>query len=188
MPGLASGARCRRRVVVPVGHPQRRPSSGPAPRAAAAAPARPRRSASLTAMLEPGLDGHFDVCERSDLAVQALGLRLQALGSVRCPKPDSLKPDSRFLYPCATPRSSPPSVRRRAVRPRFAICIAAGVDVFRLNFSHGTHADARRRRSIASAPRRPRRRDTVAILQDLSGPKIRTGALQDGQPLHAVAG
>ena len=65
--------------------------------------------------------------------------------------------------------------------------IAAGVDVFRLNFSHGTHASheavaARIRRAAADAGR------LVAILQDLSGPKIRTGRLVDGQPLTLKAG
>ena len=60
--------------------------------------------------------------------------------------------------------------------------LRAGVDVFRLNFSHGTreaHAEAYRRiRAAASA--HPRH---VAILQDLSGPKIRTGPLAGGGPL-----
>jgi pyruvate kinase len=52
----------------------------------------------------------------------------------------------------------------------------AGVDVFRLNFSHGTHADHQRRfdtiRAIEQEVGRP-----IGILQDLQGPKIRIGAL-----------
>jgi pyruvate kinase len=60
--------------------------------------------------------------------------------------------------------------------------VAAGVDVFRLNFSHGTHTGhgeviALVRAAAAEAGRQ------VAILQDLSGPKIRTGQLKDHQPL-----
>ena len=60
--------------------------------------------------------------------------------------------------------------------------VAAGVDVFRLNFSHGTHTGhgeviALIRAAAAEAARQ------VAILQDLSGPKIRTGPLKDHQPL-----
>ena len=51
--------------------------------------------------------------------------------------------------------------------------MAAGATVFRLNFSHGSHEDHARTfgliRSIAE-----RRGEAVAILQDLSGPKIRT--------------
>lgn len=65
--------------------------------------------------------------------------------------------------------------------------MAAGVDVFRLNFSHGTHdshgAAAARIRHAAAAAVKP-----VAILQDLSGPKIRTGRLADGAPLQLRAG
>jgi len=57
--------------------------------------------------------------------------------------------------------------------------IAAGVDVFRLNFSHGTHeSHASLFAGIRAAAARAGRH--VAILQDLSGPKIRTGTLQGG--------
>ena len=56
--------------------------------------------------------------------------------------------------------------------------IEAGMDVARLNFSHGTaeeHAEtARRVREAASRAGRP-----VAILQDLPGPKLRIGKLVD---------
>src|SRR5688500_20128436 len=60
--------------------------------------------------------------------------------------------------------------------------IAAGVDVMRLNFSHGTQSDhaAAFDRIRAAAQRADRH---VAILQDLSGPKIRTGRLDDGRPI-----
>jgi len=65
--------------------------------------------------------------------------------------------------------------------------VAAGVDVFRLNFSHGTHethAEAIERiRAAADAAGR-----TVAILQDLSGPKIRTGSLRGGTPIELKTG
>ncbi len=65
--------------------------------------------------------------------------------------------------------------------------IAAGVDIFRLNFSHGTHESqsatfARIRAAAARAGR------DVAILQDLGGPKIRTGATRDGRPIRVAAG
>jgi pyruvate kinase len=65
--------------------------------------------------------------------------------------------------------------------------IAAGADVFRLNCSHGTHEShaatfARVRAAAARANR------NVAILQDLAGPKIRTGRLEGGRPLHLEPG
>jgi pyruvate kinase len=60
--------------------------------------------------------------------------------------------------------------------------ILAGVDVFRLNFSHGTQADhAERFHEIRKAAKRANRH--VAILQDLSGPKIRTGRLEGGRAI-----
>jgi len=58
----------------------------------------------------------------------------------------------------------------------------AGMDVARINFSHGTldeHAETIRRvRAVAARLGRP-----IAILQDLQGPKIRTGALTGGGPV-----
>jgi pyruvate kinase len=57
--------------------------------------------------------------------------------------------------------------------------VQAGVDVARLNFSHGDRelhaANAERIRAAASNAGRQ-----VAILQDLPGPKIRIGAMEDG--------
>src|ERR671910_57474 len=57
--------------------------------------------------------------------------------------------------------------------------IEAGMDVARLNFSHGTrreHAETIER--IRSAAGRAGRQ--VAVLQDLPGPKMRIGPLRDG--------
>ena len=57
--------------------------------------------------------------------------------------------------------------------------IEAGADVFRLNFSHGTHEDhaANIERVIEAANKTKR---TVGILGDLQGPKIRAGKIVDG--------
>jgi pyruvate kinase len=77
------------------------------------------------------------------------------------------------------PASSDPSV--------IEAMIAAGVDVFRLNFSHGTaegHLAVLQR--IRQTSRRLQRE--VAVLQDLSGPKIRTGELDQGIPLQLEPG
>ncbi|HXW04832.1 MAG TPA: pyruvate kinase [Vicinamibacterales bacterium] len=65
--------------------------------------------------------------------------------------------------------------------------VEAGVDVFRLNFSHGTHeSHASVYARIRDAARRAQRR--IGILQDLSGPKIRTGPLQGDVPMDLVEG
>ncbi|HZV00823.1 MAG TPA: pyruvate kinase, partial [Planctomycetota bacterium] len=64
--------------------------------------------------------------------------------------------------------------------------LKAGVNVCRLNFSHGTHEDhekvLERVRRLEVELGRP-----VAVLQDLCGPKIRTGKLPNGQ-VELVAG
>ena len=65
--------------------------------------------------------------------------------------------------------------------------IAAGTDIFRLNFSHGTHqSQAATFARIRAASRRAC--CEVAILQDLSGPKIRTGRLEGGKAIVVTAG
>ncbi len=55
----------------------------------------------------------------------------------------------------------------------------AGVDLFRLNFSHGTNADKGRIIDTVRALSSRRGRE-VAILADLQGPKIRTGRMENG--------
>ncbi len=68
-----------------------------------------------------------------------------------------------------------------------AALLRAGVDVARLNLSHGTHADhARvisRMRRAAGAAGRP-----VALLADLQGSKARVGLLAGGGPLRLQRG
>jgi pyruvate kinase len=77
-----------------------------------------------------------------------------------------------------------PASRDRKVLERLA---QAGVDVVRLNFSHGEHhehlAVLQAVREISAALGRP-----IAVLQDLSGPKIRTGRLKGGQPIELKTG
>ena len=74
-------------------------------------------------------------------------------------------------------------------RPRFtlrrkaAALVEAGVDVFRLNMSHGDHAghqeviDLIRQISLE-------RSLSTAILADLQGPKIRLGTFRGGEPVQ----
>jgi pyruvate kinase len=57
--------------------------------------------------------------------------------------------------------------------------VAAGLDVARLNFSHGTREEhAENAQRVRAAAGRAGRQ--VAILQDLPGPKLRIGPLDDG--------
>ena len=62
-----------------------------------------------------------------------------------------------------------------------------GMDVARLNFSHGTHAvharNIKRLRRVAKKQGR-----TICILQDLQGPKIRTGKLKGHEPVLLETG
>lgn len=69
---------------------------------------------------------------------------------------------------------------------KLAALMQAGMDVARLNFSHGSHQDHAQviaeLRRLAAQLGRP-----LAILQDLQGPKIRTGNMAAG-PVELVAG
>ena len=68
------------------------------------------------------------------------------------------------------PSSSSPS--------KISSLFQAGADIFRLNFSHGTHEDHRRRvfhiRQYEKRIGRP-----IAILGDLQGPKLRIGSFKN---------
>ena len=73
-----------------------------------------------------------------------------------------------------------------AERATIEALVKAGADVFRLNFSHGTHADHKARldtiRSIESDLGRP-----IGVLLDLQGPKLRVGTFAGG-PVQLVEG
>ena len=58
--------------------------------------------------------------------------------------------------------------------------LTAGMDVARLNFSHGSHSEhGRRLRNLRKAAATCGK--AVAVMQDLQGPKIRTGSLEGGR-------
>jgi pyruvate kinase len=71
--------------------------------------------------------------------------------------------------------------------PAFRELVRAGVDVVRLNFSHGTHDEKaaliRMIRKVSREERKP-----LCILADLQGPKIRTSKLKDHQAVLLKAG
>src|SRR5262245_66008450 len=66
-----------------------------------------------------------------------------------------------------------------STREQIAALFRAGADVFRLNFSHGTHEDHRQRydtiREIEEEMGRP-----IGILMDMQGPKLRVGTFEGG--------
>ena len=74
------------------------------------------------------------------------------------------------------PATRDPEVVRRLIRE--------GMDVARINFSHGTHAEheamIRHVRDIADTERA-----VVAVMADLQGPKLRIGVLREPLPLEA---
>ncbi len=69
------------------------------------------------------------------------------------------------------PGSSSPEIIEEMIR--------SGVDVFRLNFSHGTHAEQRHRYELIREYSEKLGR-IVGVLADLQGPKVRTGRFIDG--------
>ena len=77
------------------------------------------------------------------------------------------------------PASSDPSVLEKMIR--------AGVDVARLNFSHGSADDHRKRADLVKEMARKTGR-TVAIMCDLQGPKIRIGRFKDGKQRRPCRG
>src|SRR5262245_44623726 len=70
------------------------------------------------------------------------------------------------------PASSDPAVLERMFR--------AGVDVVRMNFSHGTPEDHEKRAELVRELCRKTGR-TVGIMADLQGPKIRVGKFKDSR-------
>ena len=70
------------------------------------------------------------------------------------------------------PASSSPEVLERMIR--------AGVDVVRLNFSHGTASDHVERAALVREVAKSAGRE-VAIMADLQGPKIRVGKFEGGK-------
>ncbi len=90
---------------------------------------------------------------------------------VHAAAPDNLDLRRTKIVATLGPASSTPEVVRELV--------GAGMDVARLNFSHGTHDEHREliqvvRREAESAGR------PIAVLQDLQGPKIRVGEVMGG--------
>jgi pyruvate kinase len=113
----------------------------------------------------------MDTTKRSDVAGAHSG---NALGFA------ALKYNRRAkIVATLGPACSTPDIFRKMVR--------AGLDVARLNFSHGAHAQKAELiqmvRSVSAAEGKP-----ICILADLQGPKIRTGKLKDHKPVLLIEG
>ena len=84
------------------------------------------------------------------------------------------------MAPVAPPRSLPPWAPRPATRHLLEQMIRAGVNVVRLNFSHGKAQDHIDRAALVREAAQRAGRE-VAIMADLQGPKIRVGKFADGK-------
>ena len=119
-------------------------------------------------------------------------------------KPQTPKTEAKNTMTPVAPlmvAAAPPPVAERARRAKivatlgpscstpevFRALVRAGLDVARLNFSHGSHEQKaeliRMVRNVAREEGKP-----ICILADLQGPKIRTGKLKDHKPVQLVAG
>src|SRR6202451_731830 len=105
-------------------------------------------------------------------APSSFSLSRPAEGATRIKKASMRRQRSAKIVATLGPASSSPE-RLRAL-------FDAGVDVFRCNFSHGTHDDHRalfeRIRRVELETGRP-----IGILADLQGPKLRLGNFADGR-------
>src|SRR6478736_10237904 len=70
----------------------------------------------------------------------------------------------------------PSSSTQETIRRLFEV----GADVFRLNFSHGTHEDHKKRYDIIRTVERQVGRP-IGVLADLQGPKLRLGTFSNGR-------
>jgi pyruvate kinase len=96
----------------------------------------------------------------------------------------------------STPVATPSSRRAKIICTIGPAChseaamrdlLRLGMDVARLNFSHGTHEEhARNIERLRRAAEKEGR--TICILQDLQGPKIRTGRLERHEPIELKSG
>ena len=126
-----------------------------------------------------------------------------AADSAKAPKSTSKNAKSQFATLSDFTRATGPIRHCKIVgtlgpcssdEPTLRALIRAGLDVARLNFSHGEHETHRRNVDLVRQVAREEGRN-VAILQDLQGPKIRCGkligdkiSLQNGETYSLVYG
>ncbi len=86
-------------------------------------------------------------------------------------KPETIRKRTKIVCTLGPATSSPDTIAR---------LIDAGMDVARLNFSHGNHEEHRQTiRTVRSLSKKAGKE--IGILQDLGGPKIRLGEIENGK-------
>src|SRR5262249_34913278 len=90
---------------------------------------------------------------------------------------DTSSPRATKIVATLGPASSSPEVLERMLR--------AGVDVVRLNFSHGSAQDHIDRATLVREAAKKVGKE-VAIMADLQGPKIRVGKIENGKTTIAA--
>ncbi|MFZ0275661.1 MAG: pyruvate kinase [Candidatus Sulfotelmatobacter sp.] len=112
-------------------------------------------------------------------------------------KPQLAAENSSFTAETSTSSPASPAARRAKIictigpachsEAAMRDLLRLGMDVARLNFSHGTHEEhAHNIERLRRAAEKENR--TVCILQDLQGPKIRTGRLERHEPIELKSG
>jgi pyruvate kinase len=141
------------------------------------------------AQLNKASSNYNKYSDKKDAAAQTMNPRKPDLATDNLPSPETV-PFPVTLSAKSGPRRAkiictigPACHSEAAMRDLLRL----GMDVARLNFSHGTHEDhARNIERLRHAAEKENR--TICILQDLQGPKIRTGRLNDHQPIELKSG
>src|ERR1700728_1483188 len=116
---------------------------------------------------------------------------------MKASKPQPVTENSSFTTETSLSSPANPAARRAKIRATIGPACHSeaamrdlfrlGMDVARLNFSHGSHEDhARNIERLRRAA--DREGQSVCILQDLQGPKIRTGRLERHEPVEIKSG
>src|SRR6202167_3461832 len=112
-------------------------------------------------------------------------------------KPQPVTENSSFTTETSLSSHAPRAARRAKIictigparhsEPSMRDLLHLGMDVARLNFSHGSHED--HAQTVERLRRAAQKEDrTICILQDLQGPKIRTGRLERHEPILLKSG
>ena len=152
-------------------------------------------------MRDPNLDALLSrrgtvtrIAQALNISPAAVSERVGEIATLLGVAPEELRPDLHSAVAAKPIRSGPRIPLRRRRRTKIIATLGpasssfemierlyrAGADVFRLNFSHGTHADHAERITIIRAVEEKVGRP-IGILADVQGPKLRVGRFQGGR-------